>query len=124
MKKETEEWLKIATEDYQAAQCLFNESLYRMTCYHAQQAVEKTLKALLTEKEISFGRIHNVIDLKQALSDIGLEVPLNDEEATFLNSVYKSRYPLNLGLLPQGEPTKKDAEQAINIASKILDKKN
>jgi len=40
MKKETEEWLKIAFEDYDAAKCLFERELYRMVCYHCQQAVE------------------------------------------------------------------------------------
>ncbi|MDI6802129.1 MAG: HEPN domain-containing protein [Thermodesulfovibrionales bacterium] len=50
MKRETEEWLKIAEEDFQAAEHLFEISLFRMVCYHAQQSVEKGLKAILTEK--------------------------------------------------------------------------
>ncbi|MEW6115553.1 MAG: HEPN domain-containing protein [Nitrospirota bacterium] len=49
MRKETEEWVKIAGEDLQSAEYLFEKSLYRMACYHAQQAVEKLLKAVLVE---------------------------------------------------------------------------
>jgi HEPN domain-containing protein len=54
MKRETEEWIKIAKEELQAAEHLFETSLYRMVCYHAQQAVEKIFKAILTKKEIEF----------------------------------------------------------------------
>ena len=65
-------------------------SLYRMVCYHAQQAVEKILKAI---------------------------PPLSVEDAVFLNSVYRARYPAALGLLPTGEPTKEDAERALHSAA-------
>lgn len=40
MKRETEEWIKIAEEDFQAAKHLLERSLLRMVCYHAQQSVE------------------------------------------------------------------------------------
>jgi HEPN domain-containing protein len=63
MKRETEEWLKIAEEDFQAAEHLFEISLSRMVCYHAQQSVEKGLKTILTEKGIDFSRTHNILDL-------------------------------------------------------------
>ncbi len=48
-----------------------------------QQAVEKILKAILTKKEVEFGRIHNIIDLKNALLQIGYPVDITDEEAIF-----------------------------------------
>lgn len=67
MKRETEEWIKIAEEELEAAEHLFEASLYRMVCYHAQQAVEKILEAILTEKEIEFSRTHNVLDLFNAV---------------------------------------------------------
>jgi len=88
-----------------------------MVCYHAQQAVEKILKAILTEKKIEFSRTHNVLDLSNAVKEIGYESPLSEEDAVFLNSVYRARYPAALGLLPTGEPTKKDAERALHSAA-------
>lgn len=42
-----------------------------------------------------------------------------EEDAVFLNSVYRARYPAALGLLPMGEPTKKDAERALHSARKM-----
>lgn len=119
MKRETEEWIKIAEEDFQAAKHLLERSLLRMVCYHAQQSVEKILKAVLTENEIEFSRTHNILDLCNAAKEIGHEASLADEEAIFLNSIYRARYPAALGLLPPGEPTKEDADRALHIAQKM-----
>ena len=121
MRKETEEWIKIASEDLQSAEYLFEKSLYRMACYHAQQAVEKLLKAILVERDIDIPRIHNLLDLNSAARKLGYNTSLADEDAVFLNSIYRSRYPLDTGLLPWGEPTKEDAEKALGIAKTVSD---
>ncbi len=119
MKRETEEWIKIAKEDIQSAEYLFDKFLFRMACYHAQQNVEKILKAVLTEHEIEFSKTHNILDLNNAAKEIRHESPLTGEEAIFLNSVYRARYPADLGLLPTGEPTREDADKALHIARKM-----
>jgi HEPN domain-containing protein len=90
-----------------------------MVCYHAQQSVEKGLKAILTEKGVEFSRTHNILDLQNAVKTIGHELPIDTDDAVFLNSVYRVRYPAGLGLLPMGEPTEKDAEKALHIAQKM-----
>jgi HEPN domain-containing protein len=119
MRKETEEWIKIAGEDLQSAEYLFEKSLYRMVCYHAQQTVEKLLKALLIENEIDIPRIHNLLDLNNAAGKLGYNAPLKDDDSVFLNSIYRSRYPLDTGLLPWGEPGENDAAKALGIARNI-----
>lgn len=121
MKRESEEWLKIASEDIQSAECLFEKSLFRMVCYHAQQGVEKILKTILTEHEIEFSRTHNIFDLRNAVEKIGYKTHLNDEDTIFLNSIYRSRYPADIGLLPFGEPKMEDADRALAIARKVHD---
>jgi len=121
MKRETEEWLKIALEEYKSAMYLFEKGLYRMVCYHAQQTVEKILKAILTEREVDFAKTHNILDLRNAAIRLGYEIKLTDEDSVFLNSIYRLRYPSDLGLLPSGEPTKEDAEKAIGIAQIMVD---
>lgn len=121
MKKETEEWLKIALEDYESAKYLHKKRLYRMVCYHSQQMVEKILKSILIEREVDFARTHNILDLRNAVMQFGYIINLSDEDAVFLNSIYRSRYPSDLGLLPSGEPKKEDAQRALNIAKVIFD---
>ncbi len=121
MRKETEGWIKIAWEDFQSADYLLTKSLYRMVCYHAQQAVEKSLKAILVEHEIDFPRIHNILDLSNDVKKLGFEPEIAERDAIFLNSVYRARYPSDQGLLPKGEPAKEDAERALTIAKNMLE---
>lgn len=119
MKKEAEAWIRIAAEELQSAQYLREKKLFRMVCYHAQQSVEKTLKGILVDKDIDIPRTHNILDLSNAARKVGYDIPLTDEEAVFLNSIYRARYPSDLGLVPSGEPTADDAEQALTIATRI-----
>jgi HEPN domain-containing protein len=100
MRKEAEEWLRIASEDLDSAEALIDRKLFRMVCYHSQQAVEKVLKALMSEHEIDVPRIHNLIDLRSMTEKLGYETSLTEEDSLFLNSIYRFRYPATLGLLP------------------------
>jgi HEPN domain-containing protein len=120
MRRETEDWLRIAREEYQSAHILRRECLFRMVCYHAQQTVEKLLKAILSERQIDFSRTHNLLDLRNAVRTIGYDVDLTDEDAVFLGSVYRARYPGSFGLLPEGDPVEGDADKAIAIADRVL----
>lgn len=71
--------------------------------------------------EIDFPRIHNILDLANAVKRLGFEPNISDEDAIFLNSVYRSRYPCDLSLLSKVEPTKGDAEKALTIARELSD---
>ena len=122
MRKEAEAWLKISAEDLQSADVLFERRLFRMACYHAQQSVEKVLKALLADREVEFPRSHNILDLNNAIKKLGYTALITDEDAVFLNSIYRARYPSEAGLLPFGEPLEKDAEQALRIAREVADR--
>ncbi|MBM4128543.1 MAG: HEPN domain-containing protein [Nitrospira sp.] len=121
MRKEAEEWVKIAIEDLQSAEYLLEKSLFRMVCYHAQQAVEKVFKALLIEHGIDFPRTHNILDLLNAVKRLGYTIRLTTEDAIFLNSIYRARYPSDLGLLPSGRPTEEDARKALNMAKVTIE---
>lgn len=116
MRKEAEAWLRISAEDLQSAEVLSGRKLFRPVCYHAQQSVEKCLKALLVDRDIEIPRTHNILDLNNAAKKLGYSVEVTDEDAVFLSSVYRARYPSDAGLLPLGEPIKQDAERALKIA--------
>lgn len=120
MKKEAEGWVKIAIEEFQSAKYLLEKSLFRMVCYHSQQAVEKVLKAILVDHEVEVPFTHNLLDLNNAVKNFRYETPVSDQECVFLNSVYRSRYPSDAGLLPTGEPDECDAVKALEIANTLL----
>lgn len=62
MRPLTREWVEKAEEDHLAAESLWggSHSLYNSVCFHAQQCVEKYLKAWLTEQQTSFPRTHDL----------------------------------------------------------------
>lgn len=119
MRKEAEAWLKISAEDLQSAEVLFDRKLFRPACYHAQQSVEKCMKALIVDRDIEIPRTHNILDLTNAAKKLGYSVIMADEDAVFLSSIYRARYPSDAGLLPLGEPIAQDAERALKIAREI-----
>jgi HEPN domain-containing protein len=121
MKRITEVWLSYALEDFIMAQKALEMEIYRQTCFHAQQAVEKGLKAFLLEKDIKIRKIHNLLELSSEFEARGIHLPVELSEMDFLNRVYRFRYPPDIGLLPQGQPTQEDAQKALRIARKVTD---
>lgn len=61
-KKEVDEWLKIAGEDYNAAVFLKNMKPvpFEIICFHCQQSAEKYLKAFLVQQGILIIKTHNL----------------------------------------------------------------
>jgi HEPN domain-containing protein len=53
--------------------------------FHAQQAVEKALKAVCTLKSIEVRRTHDLAALSQALIDNGVALPISVDEFRTLN---------------------------------------
>lgn len=47
-----------------------------------------------------------------------IDLPI--EDAIFLNSIYKGRYPTEEGLLPHGDPSNEDAKKAIEAAKGLM----
>jgi len=53
---------------------------------------------------------------------MGWEIDITIDDAVYLNSIYKGRYPTEDGLLPHGEPSKKDAEKAIVVSRVVVER--
>jgi len=87
---------------------------------NAQQAVEKTLKALILENDLEFRKTHSIQDLRGILADVGVDVGLTDEDCELLDSIYlPSKYPLG-SALPDSQPDREICESCITVASRIL----
>jgi len=122
MRKVTNSWIKDVEEELDSAVILFDHEKYRGACYHSQQCVEKGLKTLILESGGKPKKIHDIIELLNIVREMGWDIDLTIDDAVYLNSIYKGRYPTEEGLLPHGEPSKKDAEKAIVVSKVVVEK--
>jgi HEPN domain-containing protein len=105
MTEQAKAWLDRATEDLQALALLEkNPDLNRVAAFHAQQGLEKALKAAVVLKGSPIPRSHDLVRLA-AVAD-PLPGKLEDNLLIELTSLYtESRYPADVGLLPGGIPS-------------------
>ncbi|GIV80161.1 MAG: HEPN domain-containing protein [Litorilinea sp.] len=121
MKAITQEWLARAAEDLAAAEALLTRSdLTSVVAFHAQQAVEKALKAAIEELDLPVLRTHSLVRLYELvrphypmITDMDM---LDRLEAVYI----QSRYPGELGLLPGGKPSPEDAADFYNFARNVF----
>ena len=119
MKPAVFRWLEFAEIDLKAAKTLLGEgSLSPVVCFHAQQSVEKCLKALIESRGLNPPKSHDLLMLHGQVEDV---IKLDEDTLAKLNQVYiDSRYPASLGFLPEGLPDIEDAESFYDFASSVL----
>ncbi len=122
MRKVTSSWIKDVEEELDSAVILYEHGKYRGACYHSQQCVEKGLKTLILEKGEKPKRIHDIIELHNIVKKMGWEIEISIDDAVYLNSIYKGRYPTEEGLLPHGDPSKEDAEKAVAVSRLVVER--
>jgi HEPN domain-containing protein len=110
------EWITKAENDLKAAALSLRagkECPTDTVCFHAQQAAEKYLKALLTDHGVSFPRTHNIGDLVEMLPP-AFRVSLSREEQDGLTDYATgARYP-GWGEIPLSE-----ARRAVAVARRV-----
>ena len=111
-----ERWLQNARADLALARVqLPPGGFYEHLCFHAQQAAEKSIKAVLLACGVEFPFTHN-LDVLLGLLPPGLSVPHELAEAVDLNPyAVATRYP------GESEPaTEDDHREAVRIANAVL----
>ncbi|MGB8647236.1 MAG: HEPN domain-containing protein [Anaerolineae bacterium] len=85
-------------------------------CFHAQQCVEKYLKALLVAHGIDFARTHQIAALRTLLP-AAIRPDLSPEEQELLTDyAVSTRYPGDYETI-----SLKEARQAVRIAKRVRD---
>ena len=111
-------WIKKADNDLKTAIDEFQTKnpATDTICYHAQQCVEKYLKAFLVQHRIHFRRTHDIAELIEQCKNI-----LPDFETLYINetdslTIYAVdvRYPDDFYM-----PTIDEVKKAIDIAHKV-----
>ncbi|MBT3274674.1 MAG: HEPN domain-containing protein, partial [Spirochaetales bacterium] len=106
MKRQAEAWLNSAKDDLLTIQEIIdNPLLTNIIAYHAQQAIEKSLKAFIETTAEDVPRIHNLITLRGIVGR-KLEIEIDSNSFDQINELYvDSRYPTDIGYLPEGKPS-------------------
>ncbi len=114
-------WLQYASDDLKSAKVLLAEGVYNITCFHAQQTVEKLFKAFIAAYDQPIPRTHNLIRLNKICEDLyGDKLEFDNDKLILLNDVYiDSRYPADFGVLPSGQPGEQEANTAYSHAKDI-----
>ncbi|MFH1563241.1 MAG: HEPN domain-containing protein [Nitrospirota bacterium] len=116
--RKIKQWLAHADEDLRLAQCgltLTSGCPYRLIAYHAQQCVEKYLKAYLVHRRIDFPYTHNISLLLELCVKQQVIWPETIQEAKWLTSyAITTRYPGE-----DLEVTKEEVDSALHIATEV-----
>jgi len=122
MKAITQEWLNFAKTDIIVAKnSLSDEFITNAVAFHSQQTVEKCFKAIIEENNIRLKRIHNLIKLYQIVEPL-IDFSIDKEKLRQIDEVYtSSRYPGDLGLLPDGKLSSIKAKEMYEFAKQIYE---
>jgi HEPN domain-containing protein len=113
--EEAERLLRLARRDYQTCAILGShpEAQIAPICFHAQQCVEKSLKAALTARQVYFRYTHDLSELTNLLTGAGITPPFTAAELQRLTpSAVELRYDEGVPLLTR--------EEADHIATQTL----
>jgi len=123
MKTITREWLNAANDDLIAMQVMTGrEEITNMVAFHAQQAIEKSFKAVVEEFCLGNLKTHHLESLYSKI--VPVISGFNETILAELDTVYiEARYPGDLGLMPHGKPSMEEAniyyQEALEIREKI-----
>lgn len=117
-------WLAFAGEDLRVAEWALSADIFNQTCFHAQQAAEKSLKACVAVAGEPLLRTHLIVDLLGALP-ASARVVFQEMSSQLgrLDQLYvPTRYPDAVpGTLPEGLPFRSHAEEALAVARRCVD---
>jgi len=113
-------WLAKAAVDLRAADLELNAhdvALLGDVTFHAQQAAEKALKALLAWHDRPFRKTHSIEVLGQACAAIAPDLTAVIDPAVPLTEyAWKYRYPGEMT-----EPTREEAESTVQVARALVE---
>lgn len=113
------QWLAKAEQDMKAGEALLAAELPFLypACFHAQQAAEKYLKALLTWRQVEFPKTHAIEQLLHLVKEADADTASSLRDAIVLTPYgVDIRYPGD-----QPEPSLEEAREAVELARKVRD---
>jgi HEPN domain-containing protein len=114
--KDAREWIRRARSDLALARAERKGVYLEDLCFHAQQAAEKAIKALLIRRGIQFPYIHDLAKLLSLLEKAAGNLPDSIRQAERLTRfAVETRYP------GTGAPVSdKKYREAVRLAGEVL----
>jgi len=120
MNDESRLWLQYAEENRRVAVLCFESGLFNPCLQNAQQAVEKSLKALCLAIGLPLKKTHSIAELIADLRCAGIRLNFVEDDIDLLDSVYlPSKYPLG-SVLPNFNPDNSLAQCCLALANSVL----
>ncbi len=113
-----EEWLIHAQSDLIFAQLGKENSgvLPQQICFHAQQAAEKGIKAVLLSMNVDFPLTHDIEELIDICDEADITLPSDLSDVGLLTPyAVETRYPGYLGAISEDDVT-----EAIKLADNVI----
>ena len=113
----TRQWIEKAEGDFLTAEhtlCLGAECPTDTVCYHAQQCVEKYIKAFLTLEGTDFPKTHDIAELVALIPDAGATGLTAEQQERLTRFATVTRYPGDYPPITLAE-----AESAVEIAKSV-----
>ena len=111
-------WLIKADHDIFAAKQMLSvpDAPTDIPCFHSQQAIEKSLKALLTAYSLRFPKIHDLMKLLDLSLSVLPDLKSYRESFSEISDfAIEVRYPEGLS-----DPSFEDAQKAFNTAEQVV----
>ena len=111
-----EDWLRFAESDLEIAEAgASGRVMLEMLCFHAQQAVEKSIKAVLLATGVEFPRTHNLKTLLELVPPAVPRPPDLNRAAGLSDYAVVARYP------GEHEPVTEDEyREALRLAEAVV----
>jgi HEPN domain-containing protein len=121
MKKSTEDWFKSAESDLLLVKEIhLNQNLTHLSAFHCQQAIEKSFKAIIEEFDLPLVKTHSLETLYNSVKE-KIRLKFNNDSLIILDQLYiDSRYPGEMGLLPNGKPSADETRKFFDLATDIF----
>lgn len=114
-----EEWMQFAESDLRLARLAAQDQSIRpeQVCFHAQQAAEKAIKAILRSRQADFPLTHDIELLLRLAEEAGIGLPEGIRAAGRLTPyAVETRYP---GF--QSEISGAELEEALETAESVVE---
>jgi len=110
------EWLNRARSDLDLAHATGGRVYLEDLCFHAQQAAEKAIKAVLIQCNVEFPYIHDLGRLLELVAQVGVTVSTDVRKAeTLTRFAVVNRYP------GAGRPlSDKDYQKTLRLAETVV----